>query len=179
MWIAIEGLPAAGKTTGVNLICAEKGFYNIPEIVLQKNGRAILSENDCIENDIRKISMVSFHENVIMDRCILSTITYYMTSHKIKPTEIFFLKTQNLLYKKIYSYPDAIFILDISPEESLNRQKQRFNYRCPDNFLSIDFLSRWRDCYVEFATKFDKDLLKIRVTSADRLFTDIKKLIET
>lgn len=147
MNIVIEGIPGAGKTSLVNYSRTLKSdFQFIDEFVLC-NGNTIPTEEDCIKNDFMKEKMSLELKNTIQDRSKFSTIGYIIARDQKNLDWDTIRAIELMLYGRLLVDPEYLFILEISPEKSIENQLRRENYFCPSNFFNVDFLQRWNDFY--------------------------------
>lgn len=157
--VALEGIDGAGKTTLINNII--KDFDGEISIYKRtKKGRLMddfLSSKLMVNHHILQIpfylllSYVNYikfrfgkrHDVIVMDRCFLSNICYYFPGALDDEK-----KLKTLCIPEIKMYPEAIFILDVSPDVGRERDS---------NKKTLSWLQETRKNYLHAA---DSDALK-------------------
>ncbi|MBC1727345.1 dTMP kinase [Listeria seeligeri] len=185
MFIILEGLDNAGKTTAAEIISEHfrnKGMSvyvskelttNVGIIIKELNRRGKLSSITktflfAADRQIRLEEFVKDSENydiIIMDRYIYSAMSYRVA----EGTDLNWVKVVNDNVKK----SDLAYYIDISPEESINRNsKKKFNIK-----YSLEYLEKVRYLYKELVRR--KELILIDgMRSIEDVTTDIIKSIE-
>lgn len=125
MFIVIEGLPGAGKSTLSSILEQRLIGIKIPELVINKPIHAhnkFYLNNDLIKSYILKLYS---NEYVVIDRYYYSTLAFYYSSDKVLGTN-FFNEINNTINHSILSgdiiEPDLIIFLNIDIKTSVLRQ---------------------------------------------------------
>ncbi|MEM5871512.1 MAG: dTMP kinase [Candidatus Aenigmatarchaeota archaeon] len=189
-FIVFEGIDKSGKQTqakmlleylrnnGIKAIYTEEPNPNNPIGILIKdwlNGKYEIESGEAITllyvadrlEHLKKEILPSLEKgiNVICDRYFYSTIAYESAIFNVSKDWI------KQLHEKIKK-PDVVIFIDIEPEISLKRKRER-----PDDRLEkVEILKKVRQVYLELA-----DEEKFFVVNGDRskeeIFEDIKKIV--
>lgn len=167
MFIILEGLDNAGKTTvaeiiskyfkdkGMNVCYSKELTTKVGTIIKELNRERKLSSitKTFLFAADRQIRLEEFKNNfedydiIIMDRYIYSAMAYRVA----EGVDLNWVKVVNDNVRK----SDLAYYIDISPKESVNRNsKKKFNIK-----YSLDYLEKVRKLYKELVTK--KELIMI------------------
>lgn len=183
MIIVLEGLPGSGKTT---LSKRLSNFYDgthVPEIVRPKT--RLCNNEFYFHNDILKYQIANKNNHILsfMDRNFLSTLAFNYSDDRISKTSNYksvvnwlkLQKEQVILYE-----PDIYLYLDLSVEQSLDRQNK-------DNqdtmWTNRNFLIYLRKFYIKYLKMILKDkktnVYTLDATSSSKdLLDNIKTIIQ-
>lgn len=148
--IVIEGIDGAGKTTAVDHVCNEFGYISMTQPEDSWVGdvarRALHEDVDPVcdlflhmaahANQQPRLRSALEKSTVVMDRYYHSRVAYQAVQTDFSPEKII------NLHRDWTIEPSKVILLDVSPEEALERKSES-----GDKFEKVNFLSEVRSVY--------------------------------
>lgn len=128
--IALEGLPCAGKTTFLNKFKENNsGFYCVPELyveIKEDSTSSSIREQYANAELNKKRTIDGVDKNVLFDRSFLSTMAFSYSKHKTTGDNGDYIYNKKFMEENKHNIiiPDFVFVLVITPKESIERRSK-------------------------------------------------------
>jgi len=184
-WLAIEGLPAAGKSTIAELL-ERKGHNVVPELGKMISIDNMPGDGETLE-EILKIDdwfisqearRFTEAEDGILDRCFFSHLAYsyaYSCFSGIDAFKSTLKKYEEAIGERRLKLPDGVAFIKIEPETSIRRQVE-VGRRLPNFWREKTFLINLSRAY--FQLLYNLKNIEVSLIDGKREIADILSEIE-
>lgn len=184
MYIVLEGIDGAGKSTQINLLkewLMENGL-NVETVVEPTDGdvgkliRKILTYPNALDDNIQKTLGLLFAADrlVLMNKLdLLEKENKVIISDRSFYSSLVYQKPQEWIYEinKYAKIPDLVLLMDLDVKKSVSRCGKE------DTFENEEFLSVVKDSYQKLARENDNFKIINANNGINKVSSDIKKAV--